>query len=279
MKPLVQKLPLDKDSSFVARTYESPIYETPWHQHEEVEILLSVEGYGKLFAGNYVGEYKVGDIYLFGKNLPHWFRKEEGVHGNALVIQFKDSIFGNGFLDIPEMSSIKSILLESRKGLKIKGATKNKITNSLPEIEYLKGFEKLKILLNCLELIHNSKEYEILSEYYFDNYTEKSIDEIGLVFEYTMANYRKKITLEEMADITNQSVSSFCKVFKKSAKKTYIQFLNEVRIGQACRLLTSTKMNISEICYESGFKNWANFSSQFKKIRGVTPSEYRSRFS
>ncbi len=279
MKPIIQKLPLDDNSSFVARTYKTPNYETPWHQHEEIELLLSVEGYGKLFAGNFVGDYGVGDIYLFGKNLPHWFREEDEVFCNALVIQFRDSMFGNGFLDMPELEAISSVLNEAKKGLKIIGKTRKELQDQLPDIERQSGFKKVDSLLNYLDMISQSGDYEVLSEFYFDNYSEKSIDEMGRVFEYTMSHYRKRISLEDMADLTNQSVSSFCKVFKKSTKKTFVQFLNEVRIGHACRMLTSSHMSVSEICYSSGFRNWANFSTQFKKIRGMSPTEFRARFS
>lgn len=278
MKTLLQKLPLDENASFISRTYKSPLYETPWHQHEEIELIHCVEGYGTLFAGDYIGDYNEGDIYLFGKNMPHWFRKKEELYGNALVIQFKEGLFGSPFLNLPELKKISKLLEKSKKGIKLEGILKEEVRSVLNIIEGQKGFEKLNSLLNALHHISVSKEYQYLNENYFENLGTKSQNKIGIIYEYSMLNFRENITLDQVAKLTNQSVPNFCKFFKKSTKKTYINFLNEIRIGHACELLKTTDLNITEICYESGFKNWSNFSTQFKKYCNISPKKYRLKY-
>lgn len=278
MKPIVQKLPLSEGTSFVARTYETPMYETPWHQHETVELMLSQAGEGSIFAGDYIGEFKVGDVFMFGKNLPHWFRKHDHLRGKAVVVQFKEDLFGNTFLNLPESTKIKSLLNLSQMGLKLKDDLKKDIKKKLSKIESLKGYDQLGLLLECLNKISQSKDYDLLTNTHFTAYSEADQNRIGTVFDYTLNNFTEPIKLEQVAELTNQSVSNFCKYFKKNTKKTYIQFLNEVRVSHTCKLLKETDKSITQICYESGFRNWSNFSTQFKKVCGMPPGEFREKF-
>ncbi len=279
MKPLIQKLPLKEGSSFLARTYVTPSFETPLHQHQELELVLCAGSSGTVFIGDYIGEYKKGEIYLLGENLPHWFRKKDSdLTGQSLVVQFKNDMFGIGFLELPELNKIKKLIENAKKGIKLKGNLNKLIRRKLEIIEKQSGSEQFLTLLYCLHQISTLEEYEYLTEYYFTYTSSNAQDRIGRVYEYTMNHYKNKITLKEVAGLTHQSVSSFCNFFKVNTKKTYIQFLNEVRINQACKLLKTTDETITDICFESGFGNWANFSVQFKKMLNVSPKEYRKQF-
>ena len=118
MKTLIQKLPLAKDSSFIAQTFETPYFETPYHQHDEYELMVIKKGHGTAFVGDYIGEYTVGDVYLHGKNLPHWFRKEtEEMTGASMVVQFKEDFLGAAFFDTPEMKAIRQLLDSSSRSI------------------------------------------------------------------------------------------------------------------------------------------------------------------
>lgn len=276
MKTLIQKLPLDEGASFVARTYETPFFETPYHQHSEYELMVIKKGYGTAFVGNFIGDYKVGDVYLHGSHLPHWFRKQnEKMTGASMVVQFKDDFLGPGFFDLPEMKSIRQLLNKSSRGLYCKGQLRRSIRKQLLEIEFLSGFEKVICLLNMLYEISFSKEYEYVSNVAMAH-SLKDQSLINEVFEYSMKNFKHKITLEEVAVLTNKSISAFSHYFKKTTKMSYISFLNQIRISHACELLKTTNLSITEVCYESGFNNWANFSKQFKARCRISPSKYRS---
>lgn len=279
MKTLVQKLPLAKESSFIAQTFETPYFETPYHQHDAYELMVIKKGNGTAFVGDSIREYKVGDVYLHGSNLPHWFRKkDEKQTGASMVVQFKNDFLGEGFFDIPEMNQIKQLLKNSARSIYCKGELKKSIQKQLIEIEFVPGYEKVISLLNILREISLSEEYEFVSGKVI-THTEKDQMIINRIFEYSMNNFKHKITLDEVAALTNKSVSAFCHYFKKVTKVSYIHFLTQLRISHACELLKTSNLTITEICYESGFNNWANFSNHFRKYCNTSPSEYKASFS
>lgn len=279
MKTLIQKLPLAKESSFIAQTFETPYFETPYHQHDEYELMVIKKGHGTAFVGDYIGEYQEGDVYLHGSNLPHWFRKNnEKQTGASMVVQFKDDFLGKGFFDIPEMKQIKQLLNNSARSIFCRGELKKSIQKQLIEIESLPGYEKVISLLNMLREISLSEEYEYVSGTVV-THTEKDQILINRIFEYSMNNFKHKITLEEVAALTNKSVSAFCHYFKKITKVSYINFLTQIRISYACELLKTSNLSITEICYESGFNNWSNFSKHFNKYCEMSPSKYRTCFA
>lgn len=280
MKPFTQKLPLSENTSFVARTYKTPNFETDWHQHIEYELVLFTEGMGLSFVGNYVGEFKVGDIFLLGADLPHTFQKQrKDMIGNSVVIQFRGDFWGEQFLELPESASVKQLLLLSSRGLKIKAsaATRN-LARLITDLEYTIGLKRVLKLCECLIEIEQIKNIEVLSTHDIQHKNEKDRERIDKIIQHTINSFNKNITLDEVAALINMSVSSFCRYFKNSTKKTYINFLNEVRIGHACKLLVNTKLSVINICYESGFGTVANFNKQFLQNKRVTPSQYRKKF-
>jgi AraC-like DNA-binding protein/quercetin dioxygenase-like cupin family protein len=278
MKPLVQKLPLDRQSSFVARTYTTPEFETPWHQHVEFELVLEATGSGTAFVGDHIGSYREGDVFLLGKNLPHWFRKkDQEAVASAVVVQFRDDTFGEPFWALPEMHRIHVLLQNAAQGIALDGTLRVEVAQQLRVIESLMGFPQLAALLDCLHRISCSDDFHYLNHSPVVSYSADDQDRIRRVFEYSMQHFQQKIRVEEVAALTHQSPSAFCHYFKKSTKKSYIQFLTEIRIAHACKLLTSTDKAVTEICYESGFHNWSNFSAHFKKQVGMPPLRYRQQ--
>ncbi|MCF2505251.1 AraC family transcriptional regulator [Dyadobacter sp. CY107] len=264
----------------MARSYTTPFFETPWHQHEEYELLIEAVGSGSAFVGDHIGEYSAGDVFLLGKNLPHWFRKKEpDMTCSAIVVQFREDIFGENFLMLPEMQLIRNTLRQAAQGIVLKGELREIVGNTLRKIESLSGFTQLAALLDCLHQISISDQISYLTQSTIVNFSKQDQDRIHKVFEYTMQNFQKKILLEDVASLTHQSVSAFSHYFKKSTKKNYIQFLTEIRISHACKLLVTTEKSITEICYESGFHNWSNFSQHFNKIVQQSPMKYRKEYT
>ena len=119
MKPLVEKLPLSGDTSFVASIHRTPLFEVPWHQHDEHELILFTEGEGLSFVGNYVGEFATGDVFFLGSNLPHTFQKSGDVVTEAVVVHFRADFWGAPFLDLPESGAIRALLLKAAHGFKL----------------------------------------------------------------------------------------------------------------------------------------------------------------
>ncbi|CAN5538154.1 AraC family transcriptional regulator [soil metagenome] len=279
MKPILEKLTLSGDTSFLARTYRTPLFEVPWHQHIEYELIMFKEGEGSSFIGNYVGEFKTGDIFFLGANLPHTFQKvNKDLITSALVVQFRDDFWGKDFLQLPESRGIKQLLEISYQGLKITGTCKLRLTPFIEELEFAEGFERIILLCECLQMIMHHKEYETVSTQEVKAYNTKHKERIDKIYQYTIDCFQESVSLTEVAKHAGMSVPAFCNYFKKSTKKTYIDFLNEVRIGYACKQLIDTQKAVEEICYESGFNTLANFNKQFLKVKQVTPSRYRKDF-
>ena len=280
MKTLIEKLPLSENASFVAETFKTPVFEVPWHQHIEYELILFLEGEGLSFIGNYAGEFQPGDIFFIGKNVPHTFQKRnQDMITSAVVVQFREDFLGQEFLQVPEVREIKELFKDSMQGLQLTGSAK---LLAAPLIESLENeFSILRILklLECLHLMQRSKEYIQLSTQDVEISNPKDMERIDKVFRYTIDQFATKITLEDVAAIAGLSVPAFCNYFKKSTKKTYIDFLNEVRVGYACKLLIESDLSIVNICFESGYNTLANFNKQFLKIKQKTPSQYRRVFA
>lgn len=279
MKPMIEKLPLSGDDSFVARTFRTPLFEVPWHQHIEYELILFTEGEGVSFIGNYVGEFKTGDIFFLGANLPHTFQKaDKDLITSAVVVQFKEDFWGTGFMQLPECRIIKELFMVSMQGLKINGACRQQLNPLIRELEGLQGFERIIRLCECLLLIARSAAYETVSTQEVGQFHSRNKERIDKIFQYTIDYFQEPVRLEDIARNAGMSIPAFCHYFKKSTKKTYIDFLNEVRIGYACKQLIDTRKSIETICYESGFNTLANFNKQFLKVKKSTPSGYRTNF-
>lgn len=280
MKTLIEKLPLSENSSFVAKIFKTPYFEVPWHQHIEYELILFLEGEGLSFIGNYAGEFKAGDIFFIGKNVPHTFQKRnKDMITSAVVVQFKEDFLGTDFLKVPETREIKDLFKDSMQGLQIGETTCAILEPLIVSLESGEGIIRIIKLLECIHLINRSKDYRQLSTQNIGISNPRDMERIDQVFRYTIDEFANKITLDDVAAIAGLSVPAFCNYFKKSTKKTYIDFLNEVRVGYACKLLIDTDLSIVNICYESGYNTLANFNKQFLKIKRETPSKYRRLFA
>ncbi len=280
MKPLIEKLPLEHDHSFIARTFRTPHFEVPWHQHPEFELILFTEGEGNAFVGNHVGSFNTGDIYFLGSNLPHTFQKSgDEIITSAIVVQFLDSIWGPQFFSLPECRQISKFLETAAVGIKLRPALSEELRPLIIELEKAQGFTRILILLKLIATISESKRYDYLSTHEMANLHSKQQARIDKVFQYTIEHYADPIGLDNVASFAGMSVPAFCNYFRRCTKKTYIEFLNEVRIGKACQQLIDTPKPISSIAYESGYNTLTNFNKQFMKINRMQPGQYRKAFA
>lgn len=277
MKILIQKIPLNESQSFVCRVYETPHFETNWHKHIEHELIVIKEGGGTALIGDYVSDYQPGDTFFLASNMPHWFRKHDPKSsGAALVIQFSQKIFGETLLNLPELAQIKS-LLDEQKALLLKRPLQKIVVKMMEEIQSEIGLGRIVTLLQCLEKISNSEEYQVITEEFAS--VNSAIDSaIDTVVEFSFNHYLQNITLKQVATLANMSIPTFCRSFKKNVKKSYFDFLRDLRIGHACKLLANTSKPVLEICFESGYQSWPHFSKQFKHVKLMTPLKYRKQF-
>lgn len=280
-KPLLQKLPLTFGSSFLIDRFESPYFDTPWHYHQEIEIVLCDGGFGKKFVGNHVSDYSEGDLAILGSNLPHWYCADDACYQHqkpaSIVIHFLVDCFGKDFFESEEMTEIKYFLKTANLGIEFYGETRTKIQE---KIQSLLNADKVARMLGLIEILHlmsTTKEYQFLSENAIVGVSKKDSERMNEVFNYVIKNFKNDINLSEIANKTRFSEAAFCRYFKLRTQKTFVEFVNEIRIEYACKLLAENDLNILEICYESGFKNLSNFNRQFRKYTNNNPKTYRKK--
>ena len=287
MKPLYRKLPAKLESSFSARHDIMPNFGNVWHFHEELELHYTIRGEGVRFIGDNISSFSPDEIILVGEKLSHawrckdeYFQNDSDYSIEAIVLQFLPECFGKQLLQLPEAYLIPKLFERAKSGLIIKGETKKQVAQLMHTCVKETGFGKIISLLNILKIIAESEECETIVKTQTTFHQSNEADNIRLnnIFNYTHAHYKQDIILEEVANIANLSITSFCRYFKMMTRKTYYDFLVEIRISHACRLLVENMLPTEVICFECGFNNVSNFYRHFKKVMGLTPLEYKRRY-
>lgn len=278
MKLQFENIAPDQGSSFKVIQWRSKDDRFFWHQHPEYEIVFVKKGNGKMHVGNYLGGYEEGELMFLGPNLPHT-GLGYGVVGEheEIIIQLREDFLGQGFLQIPEMEAIKQLFERSKRGITFHGKTRKKVAESLSIIVNEQGFDRLITLLQLFRVLALSEEYTVLNAdgIKFDVRHQDEI-RINTIYAYVETHFRESIDINSVASLSNLTVPSFCRYFKKMTRLTFTDFVNQYRINQACRMLTEDK-SIADVCFESGFNNVSHFNKIFKELIGETPKSYREK--
>ncbi len=287
MKPLFHKVPVKLQNSFSARHDVAPNFGTVWHYHPELEIQYVIKGEGVRFIGDNINNFSSGELILLGENLPHTWRCNEAyfqsnpeLEVEAIVVQFLPDCLGKDFLNLPEAYLIPKLFEKAKQGMVIQGKTRKKMSELLLSAVNATNLDRVIILLSILKTLAETTEYTTIttSQHTFTSSTESDNIRLNKVYNYTLSNYKKEISLEEISSLSNLSVTSFCRYFKLMTKKTYYDFLIEIRISHACRALIEDKLPTEVICFECGFNNVSNFYRHFKKVTGMTPLDYKRKY-
>ena len=285
MKPQLLKIAGETTHSFRARQDKQCNINSRWHYHPEVEMIHFHKGSGTQFVGDSITRFTAGDIVLIGSNLPHHWKFDESEADEAdprpysTVIHFFDDLLGDTFMNLPENKIIKTTLDHASRGFQVVGGARQHIGELMQDILITDGPKKILALIALLIAVAECTEKRPLSSLGFSpNFEEADKDRIHSIYEYSLTNFKNKIPLEDIAEIANLSPNSFCRYFKLKTRKTYSQFINEIRIGHACKLLIENKINVKQICYESGFNNFSSFHAIFKSVTGKTPLHYQHKY-
>lgn len=286
MQPILQKLPLSTDASFLYMCWECEYFDKPWHFHKEYELVLINEGKGTRFIGDHVDQFRDGDLIFLGPNIPHLYRnsenyyKKNGLVAKSIFIHFTEDSFGEHFFDLPEMKLVRNLLESSSLGIEVHGDTNKYVQHKLFGMKYESPDRRLISLLEIFIFLSTSKELKFILSKGFTarNSNNNDTDKINTVLQFIMSNYTKEIYVDVIASQFNMSTPSFSRYFKHHTRKTFSDYVTEVRISHACRLLIENNYNISEIGYLSGFDNLSNYYRHFKKHVHIVPKEYRKRF-
>ena len=283
MKVIEQRLPQEFDKSFIVFKETGKFFPCPWHYHPEFELVLVNKSTGRRMVGDHIGYFGEGDLVFMGSRLPHvWVNDVKYMHGedespaDAIVIQFVEDFLGDRFLHIPELEGFKKFLLISERGIVIKGKAKAKIISLMKRMLAMSGIQRLSALLSIFEILSTMSDFDLLaSPRFIQNFQYESPGRFKKITEYILQNFNKDITLPAAASVANMGLTAFCNYFKSQFRVTFVEYLNTVRIGHACKLIAESKLNVVEISYECGYNSLANFNRQFKKLKSISPSDYR----
>ncbi len=275
------------NSAISVLSREEPFFQAPFHSHPELELVYVKESFGKRIIGNSVATFESGDLVFLGSDIPHVWLNDEIYYQNinklkakAIVVYFNKDIFGPAFYELKEAHKINSLFEKAKKGLSITGKTNKQIAKKLEKLVLKQDFEIIIGLFEILSLLSATTDFDFINnETYTPTNDSFKKDRLSDVYQYVKENYKKEISLDEVAQIANLTPTSFCRMFKAKTKKNFIEYLNEIRISNACKLLIETDMSVSEIAYECGYKTVSNFNKLFKKNTGNTPKEYQNKIA
>jgi AraC-like DNA-binding protein len=284
-KPHLLKIIPPPESSIVVKG-DAIAWDNPWHYHPEIELLYCIRGKGTNFVGNCIRSIEEEELLMFGTNLPHTRQRDKNYYSQcpedipeSIVIQFRPDFLGEHFFDLKEFVHVKDLLEHARRGIKFLGNTRMSVAKKLHDMrESVSTTGRILALLDVLdELAHSEERLFLNTADYKSAAHEKSSQRINKVYLYTIEHFREPISLADVASLTNHSIASFCRYFKARTRKSYFQYLTEIRIAYACELLMEASWDVNEVCYKSGFNNLSNFHKQFKKVMKLTPSEYQKQ--
>jgi AraC-like DNA-binding protein len=284
LKPHLLKVSTGVMSSFSARHDTKSDINSHWHYHPEVELIYFKKGSGTQFIGDNISQFAAGDVVLVGKNLPHYWKYDttclDDGEVDVYVVHFNENFWGDTFLNLPENFLIKDVLKKAERGIQVQHPNNaHTLGYMVEQVVQATGARKIMMLMDVLLAFGNLESYEPLTSFSFQlNFQAAEKDRINAIYNYSITNFKKRITLNEIASVANVSPTSFCKYFKSLNNKTYSEFINEIRIGHACKLLIENELQVKEVCYESGFHNFANFYRFFKRVTGKSPLSYQKEF-
>jgi len=285
MKPVFEQTPRVQWESFHCEVVRGTSYNAAWHFHPEFQITLVIKSFGHRLVGDNIAPLQSGDLVLVGSNLPHVWQQEQtrrehsGHPVQAIIVRFLETFAGKDFLQIPEMDAVRQLLKRSARGLQVAGPTREIVAAKMQRLSIARGLERISGLLSVLDTLAHSRDLRPIASPGFVPVLESSDqDRMQRVCDYINTHLDAVIDRTQVAREAHLSEGAFSRFFKLRTGKTLPQYVNELRVGRACRLLVENEMKITDIALECGFTNLANFNRRFHEIVGLPPRDYRRQF-
>lgn len=280
MKAQLKQITTSPNNSFKVKVFEEKKFKAEWHFHPQYELTYMIQSTGIRYVGDSMQSFERGDLVLVGKNVPHSWKtidaKSEQV--KCVVIQWDEDLFKH-WIDKPEFTSIKKMLLKSSYGISFDLETALSLENSFSSIFSQNPFERFLSLLNILNVLATQASINLLAGPGFGkDLSLKESHRVNVINSYIKDNYQNEPSLSELSNKLSLSKEAFCRFFKKTFDKTYSSYVNEYKITIASKMLIETDLSVSEIGYESGFNNLSFFHRQFNKYKQISPNIYRQTY-
>ncbi len=280
VRPLFEKTPEREGESFHCEVVRGASYNATWHFHPEYQITLVLQSHGYRLVGDKIAPLHPGDLVLLGANLPHVWHQDEvaqdghGVH--AVIVRFRETFAGHDLLGLPEAVPVKRLLERAARGLEITGRTRTEVAARLERLPQLSGLSRVGELIGILDLCAHSHELNaVASAGYVPTLSTDDQERMQRVTSYINLHLAEPIGRADIARVANLSVGAFSRFFKVRTGKSLPEYLNELRVGRACRLLADERPKVTDIALDCGFSNLANFHRRFREITQMSPRDYR----
>jgi len=284
MDPICFKVPRLTEETVRVESWDLPYFYNSVHYHEECQLTYIIEGRGVILVADQLEEFREGDLLLIGKNTPHvllsskeYYEVNSSLHARAISIFFSKDTFHQVFTHMPETAKIEEFLDQAQFGIRIKNNESRKIGEDLKQMVKLRQVPRIILFMKILDLISGNPNFEFISSSIPHVSGKEDHLKLKKIFDYITQNFEKRITLEEVAGLINLTPTAFCRFFKLRTNKTFSQFLIEVRINQACKMLSNGNFNVTETFFSCGYNNSSNFHRHFRQHTGLTPSEYKDQ--
>lgn len=289
MKVLPFTILYPDNKSVIAEQIEQPHFYQFLHRHEECQLTFIERGSGILIAGNNMHAFQAGDVFLIGGNLPHLFksnpeyfkpRSPRTIKATSLYFNVNGTM--GGLFNLPEMKAVTAFLQTSKHGFKVAAAHRAAVVSGIRAVHQASGLNALQRFLELLTTLHTLKDSMPLCPVdYSTDISESEGIRLSRIMSFIMQRYNTAISLDEVAAVAFMTPPAFCRYFKRHTGRKFVNFLNEVRINEACKNLTRPGKpdGIADAAYNAGFNNITNFNRVFKSIKGHSPREYIAKYN
>lgn len=282
MKPVFEKVPRRDWESFHCEVVNGVDYGTRWHFHPELQLTYAIRSRGHRVVGDNIAPLADGDLVLIGSNLPHVWHQETagGNHSQveAIIVRFEEAFLGREFMEMPEMEPIVRLIRRAGRGLELRGSVRAEVAERMHHLAESDGLTRVVDLLAILDILARAKDLKPLSSAGYEPPLHAGDqDRMERVCDYIHQHLTEDIDRGQLARLAHLSEGAFSRFFRSRTGKTVPEYINEVRIGRACRMITEDSQNITDIALDCGYRNLANFNRRFREVVGSTPREYRSR--
>lgn len=283
MKISEEKLSSQGNITFITRHYKQDHFTSPRHFHLEYEIAYIEQSEGKLYVGNDIVDFESGNLFMFAPKLVHCFKNfrnkdSESKTAKATIILFKKEFLGVSFLERKEAVLLNKLLANAEAGIHIFKPS-NEVVTLIKKLSFNQGLKSVLDLLSILDYLSKCTDYKLLSAKWVRKYYYKLNDGlINKIFDYVEENFAKENIFKEVVEMSGMGTASFSRYFKNRTEKTFTQYVNEIRITNAQKLLINSNLQINEICIESGFNNLTYFNRTFKYQNNITPKDFRNLY-
>ncbi len=282
MKLIQEYVSLTRENPFLVSIFDQPDLSYPFHHHRDAyELTLTLGLSGTRMIGDHTEQFVDGDLVLMAPGLPHCWQ-DHGLRGKArhrvIVIQFSEDLIPSGSIYTEHFKSIARALDRAKYGLELRGDTKVEAINLIQGMREEKGLENYLDILKVLQLFSMKEATrQLCSEGYLNPSSRDESGRLEKVLLYIQKNYTRKMSISEVADKANMSPSAFSHYFKKRTRKSYTDFVMDMRLGRAAQLLQLEEMPVTCVGYESGFMNISHFNRSFSRKYGIPPLKFRKQ--